>query len=325
MKKILPLVFFATITLIATDSQAQNEKMKYPETRKGDVVDNYFGTDVADPYRWLEDDRSTETEAWVVEQNKVTRSYLEKIPFRDQIKERLTQIWNYEKYTAPTRHGDYNYFYKNDGLQNQYVLYRQKGDDDPEVFLDPNGFSKDGTTSLSSVSFSKDGSKVAYSISEGGSDWRKIIIMDAYSREILGDTIVDVKFSGISWYKNEGLYYSSYDKPDGSELSAKTDQHKLYYHKLGTTQDQDILIFGDQIKRRYVGGYVTEDQNYLVVTGANSTAGNELYVKDLRDKDAELVTLVDDFEGDHTVLYSEGNELFISTNRNAANKKLTGF
>jgi prolyl oligopeptidase len=322
MKKILPLVFFATIILIAADSQAQNEKMKYPETRKGDVVDNYFGTDVADPYRWLEDDRSTETEAWVVEQNKVTRNYLEKIPFRDQIKERLTKIWNYEKYTAPTRHGDYNYFYKNDGLQNQYVLYRQKGDDDPEVFLDPNGFSKDGTTSLSSVSFSKDGSKVAYSISEGGSDWRKIIIMDAYSREILGDTIVDVKFSGISWYKNEGLYYSSYDKPDGSELSAKTDQHKLYYHKLGTTQDQDILIFGDQIKRRYVGGYVTEDQNYLVVTGANSTAGNELYVKDLRDKDAELVTLVDDFEGDHTVLYSEGNELFISTNRNAANKKL---
>ena len=322
MKKILPLVFFATITLIATDSQAQNEKMKYPETRKGDVVDNYFGTDVADPYRWLEDDRSAETEAWVVEQNKVTRNYLEKIPFRDQIKDRLTKIWNYEKYTAPTRHGDYNYFYKNDGLQNQYVLYRQKGDEDPEVFLDPNGFSKDGTTSLSSVSFSKDGSKVAYSISEGGSDWRKIIIMDAYSKEIMGDTIVDVKFSGISWYKNEGLYYSSYDKPDGSELSAKTDQHKLYYHKLGTTQDQDILIFGDQIKRRYVGGYVTEDQNYLVVTGANSTAGNELYVKDLRDKDAELVTLVDDFEGDHTVLYSEGNTLFISTNRNAANKKL---
>ena len=322
MKKALPLVFFAIIALIATDSQAQNEKMKYPETRKGDVVDNYFGTEVADPYRWLEDDRSAETEAWVAEQNKVTRSYLEKIPFRDQIKERLTKIWNYEKYTAPTQHGDYNYFYKNDGLQNQYVLYRQKGDEDPEVFLDPNGFSKDGTTSLSSVSFSKDGSKVAYSISEGGSDWRKIIIMDAYSKEIMGDTIVDVKFSGISWYKNEGLYYSSYDKPDGSELSAKTDQHKLYYHKLGTTQDQDILIFGDQIKRRYVGGYVTEDQNYLVVTGANSTAGNELYVKDLRDKDAELVTLVDDFEGDHTVLYSEGNTLFISTNRNAANKKL---
>jgi prolyl oligopeptidase len=322
MKKNLSLVFFAIITLIATYSQAQYEKMKYPETRKGTVVDNYFGTEVADPYRWLEDDRSAETEAWVIEQNKVTRSYLEKIPFRDQIKERLTKIWNYEKYTAPTRYGDYNYFYKNDGLQNQYVLYRQKGDEDPEVFLDPNRFSKDGTTSLSSVSFSKDGSKVAYSISEGGSDWRKIIIMDAYSKEIMGDTIVDVKFSGISWYKNEGLYYSSYDKPDGSELSAKTDQHKLYYHKLGTTQDQDILIFGDQIKRRYVGGSVTEDQNYLVVTGANSTAGNELYVKDLRDKDAELVTLVDDFEGDHSVLYSEGNTLFISTNWNAANKKL---
>ncbi len=322
MKKLLPLVFLSVITLTATDSKAQNEKMKYPETRKGKVVEDYFGTEVADPYRWLEDDRSAETEAWVAEQNKVTRSYLENIPFRDEIKEKLTSIWNYEKYTAPTRHGDYNYFYKNDGLQNKYVTHRQKGKEDPEVFLDPNRFSEDGTTSLSSVSFSKDGSMLAYSISEGGSDWRKIIIMDAYSKKIMGDTIVDVKFSGISWYKNEGLYYSSYDKPDGSELSAKTDQHKLYYHKLGTSQDEDIVIFGDQFKRRYVGGYVTEDQNYLVVTGANSTAGNELYVKDLRDKDADLVTLVDDFEGDHTVLYSEGNTLFISTNTNAPNKKL---
>ena len=310
------------ISLASTQTKAQNEKMNYPETRKGDVVDDYFGTKVSDPYRWLEDDRSPETEAWVVEQNKVTRGYLDQIPFRNEIKERLTTLWNYEKYTAPTKHGDFNYYYKNDGLQNQYVLYRQKGDQDPEVFLDPNRFSMDGTTSLSSVSFSKDGSLVAYSISEGGSDWRKIIIMNAISKEILGDTIVDVKFSGISWYKNEGVYYSSYDKPDGSELSAKTDQHKLYYHKLGTTQDEDELVFGDKTKRRYVSGYVTEDQNYLVVSGANSTSGNELYVKDLREKNSELVTMVDDFDGDHSVIFSEGNTLFISTNRNAPNRKL---
>ena len=296
--------------------------MKYPVTKKGKTVDNYFGIEVADPYRWLEDDRSAETEAWVKEQNKVTQGYLENIPFREEIKERLTSLWNYEKYTAPTKHGSYNYFYKNDGLQNQYVLYRQKGEEEPEVFIDPNHFSEDGTTSLGTVSFSKDGSRVAYSISEGGSDWRKIIVMDALSKEIMEDTIVDVKFSGISWYKNEGFYYSSYDKPDGSELSAKTDQHKLYYHKLGTHQAEDPVIFGEKTKRRYVFGYVTEDQNYLVVTGANSTSGSELYVRDLRDRDGELMTLVDDFDGDHTVVYSEGNSLFISTNRNAPNRKL---
>jgi prolyl oligopeptidase len=322
MKNILSLVLFSVITLNASDINAQIETMNYPETRKGNVVDNYFGTEVSDPYRWLEDDRSAETEAWVVEQNKVTRSYLEKIPFRNEIKERLTAIWNYEKFSAPTKHGDYNYFYKNDGLQNQYVLYRQKGDEEPEVFLDPNGFSKDGTTSLGSVSFSKDGSMLAYSISEGGSDWRKIIIMDANTKEIKGDTIVDVKFSGISWYKNEGLYYSSYDKPDGSELSAKTDQHKLYYHRLGTPQEEDLLVFGGEKKRRYVSGYVTEDQNFLVVSGANSTSGNELYVRDLRDQNSELITMVDDFDGDHAVVYSEGSSLFISTNRNAPNRKL---
>lgn len=301
---------------------AQESTMQYPETHKGDVTDTYFGTEVADPYRWLEDDRSAETEAWVVDQNKVTQGFLETIPYRQEIKDRLTTLWNYEKYTAPRKHGDYEYFYKNDGLQNQYVLYRQRGDADPEIFLDPNSFSKDGTTSLGTVSFSKDGSKVAYSISEGGSDWRKIIVMDAATKEIMKDTLVDVKFSGISWYKNEGFYYSSYDKPEGSELSAMTDQHKLYFHKLGTTQNEDELIFGDDVKRRYVSGYVTEDQNYLVISGANSTSGDELYIRDLRNKDAVLQTMVDDFEGDHTVIYSEGNTIFISTNHNAPNRKL---
>ncbi len=321
MKKILPLLLILA-AMQTTETKAQQSKMKYPETKKGQVVDNYFGTEVADPYRWLEDDRSQETEAWVVEQNKVTRGYLENIPFREEIKERLTSLWNYEKYGSPTKHGAYNYFYKNDGLQNQYVLYRQKGDQEPEVFLDPNTFSKDGTTSLGTVSFTKDGSKVAYSISEGGSDWRKIIVMEAESKKILEDTIVDAKFSGISWYKNEGFYYSSYDKPDGSELSARTDRHKLYFHRLGTKQAEDQVIFGDKTKRRYVFGYVTEDQNYLVVTGKNSTSGGELYVRDLRDKNGELMTLVDDFDGDHSVVYSEGNTLFISTNRNAPNRKL---
>jgi prolyl oligopeptidase len=306
-------------------AQKSTHTLTYPETTKGTTIDNYFGNEVADPYRWLEDDRSSKTEDWVKSQNKVTQGYLDRIPYRDQIKDRMTKLWNYEKYSSPTRHGDYDYFYKNDGLQNQYVLYRQKENEEAEVFLDPNTFSKDGTTSLSTVSFTKDGSKAAYAISEGGSDWRKVIVIDAISKEVLEDTIKDVKFSGLSWYKNEGFFYSSYDKPDGSELSAKTDQHKLYYHKLGTPQTMDEVFFGLDTKRRYVFGYVTEDERYLVVTGANSTSGNELYVKDLSDPKNELKCIVDNFNNDHTVIHSDGDELFVSTDLNAPNKKVIRF
>src|SRR5690606_28797858 len=163
-----------------------------------------------------------------------------------------------------------------------------------EIFLDPNTFSKDGTTSLGGINFSKDGSLVAYAISEGGSDWRKVIVLKADTKEIIGDTIVDVKFSGLSWYKNEGFYYSSYDKPKGSELSAKTDQHKLYFHKLGTAQKEDKVIFGLNEKRRYISGYVTDDENYLIISAANSTSGNELYYKDLA-KNGPIINLVDNF------------------------------
>jgi len=312
------------ITLFSSMIYAQNTTMelKYPETEKGNKVDEYFGTEVKDPYRWLEDDRSKETEAWVKAENEVTFDYLSKIPFREEIKNRLTELWDYEKYSAPSKHGEFNYFYKNNGLQNQYVLYREKDGGSPEVFLDPNTFSEDATTSLGQVSFSKDGSKVAYSISEGGSDWRKVIIMDATTMEILEDTIKDVKFSGLSWYKNDGFYYSSYDKPDGSELSAKTDQHKLYYHKLGTVQKEDQIIFGEKEKRRYVGAYVTEDQKYLVVHGSNSTSGNELYIKDLHTPNSKLITIVDNFDNDHSVIDNENDLLFIVTNFNAANKKV---
>ena len=325
MRKFLYIKLALTIFLFTSAmAYAQNSNMavKYPQTKKTNTVDTYFGTKVPDPYRWLEDDRSAETEAWVKAENKVTFNYLHKIPFREVIKERLTKLWNYEKFGAPFKRGDYHYFYKNDGLQNQYILYRQKGNGKTEVFLDPNNFSKDGTTSLGSVSFSKDGKKVAYAISEGGSDWRKIIILDAISKRILEDTIKDVKFSGLSWYKNEGFYYSSYDKPKGSELSAKTDQHKLYYHKLGTKQKEDKIIFGLDKKRRYVGGYVTEDQKYLIVSAATSTSGNELYFKDLSKQNNKLITIVDDFESDNGVIESEGNYLFISTNLHAPNKKV---
>ncbi|NOQ92771.1 MAG: S9 family peptidase, partial [Flavobacteriaceae bacterium] len=317
--KLALIILFTTSIITAQNS---NMNVKYPETKKINHVDNYFGTEVQDPYRWLEDDRSAETEAWVKAENKVTFNYLDKIPFRDDFKKRLTQLWNYEKVGSPFKRGDYYYFYKNDGLQNQYVLYRQKNNEEAEIFLNPNTFSKDGTTSLGSVSFSKNGKKVAYAISEGGSDWRKVIVMDALSKEILEDTIKDVKFSGLSWYKNEGFYYSSYDKPKGSELSAKTDQHKLYYHKLGSQQKEDKIIFGLDKKRRYVGGYVTEDQKYLVISAATSTSGNELYFKDLSNSKNRLITIVDNFESDSHVVDSDGDDLFISTNLNAPNKKI---
>ncbi len=317
-----------TITLsaiVCTLVMNAQTKINYPETKKIDHVDTYFGEKINDPYRWLEDDRSAETEAWVKTQNVVTYGYLEQIPYRNQLKNRMEQLWNYEKISAPFKEGDFTYYYKNNGLQNQSVLYRKDKAGKEEIFLDPNTFSKDGTTSLGGVNFSKDGSLVAYSISEGGSDWRKVIVMEAKTKKIIGDTIVDVKFSGVSWYKNEGFYYSSYDKPVGSELSAKTDQHKLYYHKLNTPQKSDKLIFGGDVKRRYVGGGVSEDEKYLFISAANSTSGNELYYLDLSKPDAKIVTLIDNYENDNDVLDNKGSKIYLVTNYKAPNKRVVTF
>ncbi|WP_427854617.1 prolyl oligopeptidase family serine peptidase [Flavobacterium pygoscelis] len=313
----------AVSSTLATFGQDQKATtMKYPQTTKGTTVDVYFDTKVADPYRWLEDDKSAETGAWVKAQNEVTYDYLSKIPFRDALKSRMEKLWNYEKIGAPFKEGEFTYYYKNNGLQNQSVLYRKDAKGNETIFLDPNTFSKDGTTSLGGLDFSKDGSKVAYAISEGGSDWRKVIIMDAISQKIIEDTIVDVKFSGVSWKGNEGFYYSSYDKPKGSELSAKTDQHKLYFHKLGTAQKTDKVIFGADKKRRYVGGSVTEDDHYLVITAANSTYGNELYIKDLTKANSPIVTIVDNFKSSNAIIENEGTKLFIDTDWNAPNKRI---
>ena len=309
------------LTFMACNNNVK-QKITYPETRKGDVVDVYFGDSVADPYRWLEDDRSPETEAWVKAQNEVTFGYLSKIPYRDQISKQLEDMWNYERISAPSKQGDYTYYFKNDGLQNQSIIYRKDDKGQEEIFLDPNKFSADGTTSLGGMSFSEDGSLFAYAISEGGSDWRKIIVMDAKTKEIVGDTLIDVKFSGMSWYKNEGFYYSSYDKPEGSELSAKTDQHKLYYHKLGTAQKEDKVIFGGDIKRRYVCGYVTDDNRFLVITAANSTYGNELYIKDLSAANSPIKTIVDNYNSSNYILDNKGDVLYISTDMDAPNSKV---
>ncbi|WP_282053854.1 prolyl oligopeptidase family serine peptidase [Maribacter luteus] len=325
MKNIL---LFSAAALLLGACNSKNEKetitVNYPTTHKTDSVDTYFGTEVKDPYRWLEDDRSPETEAWVKEQNITTFGYLEKIPFRADLKNRLEKLWNYEKLGSPFKEGDYTYFYKNDGLQDQYVVYRQKGDGEPEVFLDPNTFSEDGTTSLAGLSFTKDGSLAAYLISKGGSDWRKAIVLNTETKEIVEDTLVDIKFSGTSWRGNDGFYYSSYDKPEGSELSAKTDQHKVYYHKLGTSQKEDKVIFGakSEEKHRYIFASVSEDNRYLFISAAISTSGNKLFMKDLIQPNAKLQTILDDTETDSYVIDNVGSKLYIVTNLNAPNQKI---
>lgn len=324
MKKLVSGVLLASLIISCNkknNSQDLVERLEYPETKKDSTVFTYFGEEVADPYHWLENDRSEETGKWVTAQNETTFGYLAQIPYLDKLKKQLESKWNYEKIGAPFVEGEYTYFFKNDGLQNQSVLYRKDKDGKEEVFLDPNTFSEKGTTSLADLSFSDDGSLVAYAISEGGSDWRKVIVLNAKDKSVVGDTLVDVKFSGLSWYKNEGFYYSSYDKPEGSELSSKTDQHKLYYHVLNTPQKEDKVIFGGDIKRRYIGGYVTDNQNYLIITAANATYGNELYIQNLSDGSA-IRNIVNNMDNSHTVLDAKDGKLFIITDLNAPNQRL---
>ena len=329
MKRI-PYFLLALLFFMSCKNETQPReiiKVDYPETPKVEHTDTYFDEKVSDPYRWLEDDRSPETEAWVKIQNATTGTFLDNIPYRDELKERLSKLWNYEKVGAPFIEGDYTYFRKNDGLQNQFVMYRYKNDADPsssEVFLDPNTFKEDGTISLGGISFSKSGKILAYSISEGGSDWRKILIMDVESKKIVEDTLVDIKFSGMSWYKNEGFYYSSYDKPNGSELSAKTDQHKVYYHKLGTKQSDDNLIYGGAPgeKHRYIYGGVTEDDRYLIITPRVSTSGNKLMIKDLTIPNSEFITILDHTDTDSNIIENVGSKLYIMTNLDAPNERV---
>ena len=316
------LIVFSLLTIILSCQNTNN--LKYPTTEKSVVIDSYFGTDIQDPYRWLEDDLSEETMDWVNNQNKTTFNYLNSIPYKKNIKKRLEQIWNYEKRTSPFNEGDYTYYYKNNGLQNQYVVYRKKDSEDEEVFLDPNSFSEDGTISLTGLDFSKNEKLVSYSISEGGSDWRKVVVMDTETKEIIGDTLTNIKFSGISWENNDGFFYSSYDKPEGSELSEMTDNHKLYYHKLNTDQNQDKLIFGGKStdKYRYVSSSVSEDNKYLFITASNLTDGNKLFVMNLTKDSNKIEVVSDDETTDDYVIETDGNTFYILTNSNAPNKKL---
>ena len=313
-------LFFASCT-----TQKMNNSLNYPETKKVVHSDEYFGTKVEDPYRWLEDDMAADTKDWVQREVAFTNNYLAHIPFREELRSQLKDIWNYEKIGAPFKEGDYTYFYKNDGLQAQSVLYRTDKNGKTEVFLDPNKFSDKGTTSLAGVSFNKKGNLVAYRISEGGSDWNKIIIMNALTKEIIDETIVDVKFSGTSWLGDEGFYYSSYDKPKGSELSAKTDTHKVYFHKLGTKQSADKLIIGgEDFKRRYMGIGVSDDERYEILSASEATNGNELYIKDLTNK-TDFIPVQKGYEFNTDFIDSKGDVIYALTDKNAPNMRLVKF
>lgn len=315
------------IILSACTSQTTNMKtsLKYPETKKINHTDEYFGSKIQDPYRWLEDDRAEDTKDWVQREVAFTNNYLSQIPFREELRNQLRNIWNYEKIGAPFKEGDYTYFYKNDGLQAQSVLYRTDKTGKTEVFLDPNKFSEKGTTSLSGISFNKKGNLLAYSISEGGSDWNKIIIMDALTGKILDEPIVS-KFSGIAWQGDDGFYYSKYDQPtEGSQLSGMTDTHKVYYHKLGTKAASDKLIIGGaDFKRRYMGAGISEDQRFLILSAANATNGNELYIKDTQ-RNTDWIPIQKGYDYNLDVVDSKNDFIYALTDKNAPNMRLVKF
>ncbi|MCU0421346.1 MAG: prolyl oligopeptidase family serine peptidase [Bacteroidia bacterium] len=296
----------------------------YPATQRTDAVDTYFGVKVEDPYRWLEQDTAALVEQWVTEQNKVTQSYLNQIPFREKIKNRLTEIWNYPKYSSPFKEGEYYYFFKNNGLQNQSVLYRQKGiNTEPEVFLDPNVLSEDGTTSLASLTFSKDGKYCAIGTAKSGSDWNEIKVMEVATKSYLKDVISWVKFSGATWYKN-GFYYSRYDEPKkGKEYSNANEYMKIYYHEVGTEQSTDKLVYEDKKHPlRYFNAMVSEDETYLFINVSEGTSGSEVLIKSLTNAKAGFTTLFKGFENNYSVVTNVGKMVYALTDFGAPRYRL---
>jgi prolyl oligopeptidase len=311
------------IGLAGCQNKETETALTYPVTQKVDTVDVYFGTEVPDPYRWLENDTAKATADWVTAQNDVTFGYLKNITYRDAVKQRLLELNNYEKLGSPFRRGEYYYFYKNDGLQNQYVLYRKKGENgETELFLDPNTFSKDGTTTMRGLSFSKDGSLLAFQIAKGGADRAEAVVIRTSDKSLVEDTIRNMKQSSISWKGNDGYYINRFAEGLNKSLGAKNEYQVLYYHKLGTPSSQDKVIFGEKEKRRFVGGFVTEDERYLIISTAEGTTGNELYVQDLSKPDGEILPIKTGFESDQNVIETEGSRLFIETNYQAPNSKV---
>jgi prolyl oligopeptidase len=320
----MKLIFFILVMSINFQTFSQ---IKYPETKKVDQEDNYFGTVIKDPYRWLEDDNSAETKAWVKEENKVTEEYLSKIPFRDKVKARLKEMWNYTKYGSPFKEGDYYYFYKNDGLQNQSVLYRQKGlEAEPEIFIDPNKMSKDGTAAIGTPTFSRNYKYAVYLEAQSGSDWEIAHVMNVSDKSLLEDELHFIKFSGISWKGDDGFYYSRYPKPDEKEkMTDQNENHKVYYHKIGTPQNEDILVYEDkEHPLRIIGAWLTEDQRFLTLSISEGTSGSELWVEELDNNPAKnnFVLLIKGFDTESEVIDNDGGKLLVRTNTDAPNYKV---
>ena len=326
MKRLL-FAAFAVVAAFSMMTSCNNMKqikhLPYPATERTDVVDNYFGVEVADPYRWLEDDNSQATAEWVKAQNEVTFDYLQQIPFRDAMKERLTELWNFPKESAPTKKGDWYYFSKNDGLQNQAVIYRRRSAEEaPEVFIDPNALSEDGTVALGSMSFTKDGKYCAYTTSASGSDWVEIYVLECESKSLLKDKISWVKFSGATWAPDgKGFYYSAYDAPKSNAYSSKNEFQKVYYHRLGTNQSEDKLIYHDpKHPLRYFHGWQSDDSRWIFISGSEGTSGSEILYK--RANERNFRVLLKGFDYDYGIVECEDDKLYVMTNEGAENYHL---
>ncbi len=320
----MKVFLFLSLMLLTTLSFSQ---IKYPDTKKVNQEDDYFGTIVKDPYRWLEDDNSAETKDWVIEENAVTEKYLSEIPFRKKIKSRLEEMWNYPKYGAPFKEGVYYYFYKNDGLQNQAILYRQKGlDAKPEVFIDPNKMSKDGTAAIGTPSFSRNKKYAVYLEAQAGSDWQEAHVLNVNDKSLLKDEVKFIKFSGTSWKGDEGFYYSRYPAPDEkSKLTTQNQYHKVYYHKLGTPQSADVLVYEDKDHPlRTIGARLTEDGHFLLLNKSEGTSGDELWVKDMKNKSPQndFILLINGFDTEANFIDNDGGQLLVRTNADAPNYKV---
>ena len=319
MKKILLTM---TTTLLASTAAAQG--LHYPKAQKDATVDDYFGTEVADPYRWLENDTSAQTAAWVEAENRVTNAYLAKIPFRQKLLKRLTEVSNYEKLSAPRKHHGKWYFYKNDGLQNQYVMYQmdQLGAE-PRVFLDPNKLSTDGTVALKGVYFSNNGRWAAYSISRSGSDWQEFYVIDLKTGQLTQDHIEWAKFSGAAW-QGDGFYYSAYNAPTkGKEFSNVNEGHKIYYHKIGTPQSDDVLFYQNAAyPKRFYTCAVNDEETMMFLYEDGAGAGNMLFVRDLRQPGSQFIQMTADMDYRYSPIYTEGDKIYLLTNLDAPKNRI---
>ncbi|NPA35531.1 MAG: S9 family peptidase [Chlorobi bacterium] len=323
MKNISLLTIFSALILFLSGCN-NNKPLKYPEAKRVDTIDTYFGHKVADPYRWLEDDNSEETKKWVTEENKVTENYLKKILFRKKIEKRLKQIWNYERRSAPWKDGGLYFYTKNNGLQNQSVFYMMKTlNSEPEIILDPNKLSKDGTVAVNAFAVSDDGKYLGYGISRGGSDWREFYIRNIETKTDLDDHLKWIKFSEISWYK-DGFFYTRYPEPaKGDELKAANLNAKIYYHKTGTPQSEDELIYEDKKHPEWgFSAQVTDDNQFLIIYATKSTSGNALYYKRLGVKNAPLVKIIENFDNDYNVIDHRKGKFLILTNNKAPKYRL---